>query len=1076
MAPLLSKIEDHITLIAEKIQKGRVVLFLGAGASAAAGAPQQSQLVEDIKEKFPRLDPQLTRLVDVCEDFIETRGYDIKDLEEFITEKLRVLKPSVAHFSLTKYNWPAIFTTNFDDLIETAYRTGEAPAKNCFVVSYPSQSPMTDPSKVFFFKLMGTIVTRSDNKMVLSRSDFSKMVSKRAEYLSNLEDYVKDGTIVFIGYSTSDRLITDLIDEVKDKIGFQRLPWSYVLLKELDLSEKDKYRFETHKMIPIKCTFEELFEKLDKIKRPEPLSLETKPEGERIRVEGKDIFLSQRELEMYHDYFEVLYDALIPAEAKNKEDFFKGMINDYGCYVRDFDFKREVYLKPEQIGNKPTKPNIKDRVFAELQKRDTEDNRVILITGPPGVGKSVLLHRLAYDVFTSGQAPVIFFDRTRAFFDLKLLSNILVAFDRKFDEASEEHETHRLKSLIIIDDPSVDPIQVKDYLSSRRRLALIVTACRENEMGDKQITIPPEDTYRVDESLSPDEKTQIVNHLFNLKILSSPDENWDLLIDKEFANSFFATMYTLVQPSRKPLNEVIYDQYTKLDGKCKQAFSYICAFHQFDLPINLELLVRALDCSYEEFYNEMLPKTRGLIFEESTQGYLLYTTHHRIIAKKTIEFFFAFGKNLKDLFLNVFSRVNLKNSKEYELIQKLLVNHLSSESRSTDLSRSEKIEIFQKVCSQHETKALLHHLGILISDEGKDTTKAAETLTKALAFHAGGRTSQKSELDQNILTSLGVLHSRIALKNMKEKFAHEFAEQEIKLAENYFLKARFGGWPNAHSYHAHAKMLLQLGDQSEDDLRKTGYYSSSLDILQDARDNLNEDQLQMIKELEVEAYHKIGKTELSLEEAAEIAKKYHSARGYTLFASLLIDKSNQFKTWPEREPLLKQAMSVIQTALEKFPQDERGLILKAKLTRRLYPLDNSRYFESLQVWHNNAKSPNIWLLFDLGVSAFKEKQYELSRRIFEKLENERISGGIKKRFMEQLYLGPREKPLRFVGEITSIENRYDGYIRCDTLSDLSYPLHFRPIVCIFQPKEGDMVEFNIAFDFLGPRAVRVNRI
>jgi len=142
----------------------------------------------------------------------------------------------------------------------------------------------------------------------------------------------------------------------------------------------------------------------------------------------------------------------------------------------------------------------------------------------------------------------------------------------------------------------------------------------------------------------------------------------------------------------------------------------------------------------------------------------------------------------------------------------------------------------------------------------------------------------------------------------------------------------------------------------------------------------------------------------------------------------------------------------------------------------LFPYDNSKYFASLQAWHSNARSPNILLLFELGVSAFKEKQYEYSKRIFDQLENERISGGIKDRYAEQLYLGPNGKPLRFVGVITSIESRYDGFIRCDTLSDLNYPLHFRPIACVFQPAEGDMGDFNIAFDFLGPRAVRVNRI
>ncbi len=295
-----------------------------------------------------------------------------------------------------------------------------------------------------------------------------------------------------------------------------------------------------------------------------------------------------------------------------------------------------------------------------------------------------------------------------------------------------------------------------------------------------------------------------------------------------------------------------------------------------------------------------------------------------------------------------------------------------------------------------------------------------------------------------------------------------------------FLKLRFGGYPNQHSYHAHAKMYLALGDLiwdlQKDELRKQSYYSSAIDIIEDARDNLNQVQFALVAELEVKAYEKIGKSELSMAKATEIAKKYQSAKGYTLIASVLIDKSERLTTWPDREPFLKRAMLAVETALKEFPQDERSLILKAKLTRRLSPRDNGLYFESLQSWYNNARSPNILLLFELGMSSFKEKRYEYSKKIFEKLENERISGGFTERFSEELFTGPNGRPLLFTGVITSIENRYEGYIRADSLPELSYPLHFRPIICPFQAEEDDMVEFNIAFGFLGPRAVRVNRI
>jgi hypothetical protein len=202
----LKSVDEHLPEIAKEIGKGRAVLFLGAGASAAAGAPLEKELVDSIKQKFPKIDSNLKSLLEICQDYLETPGYNLKELEDFITQKLGVYEPTSTHIAMTKYNWPAIFTTNFDDLIETAYRNNKNRLKPCYVVSYPSESPIVDHSKVYLFKLMGTISTRPENKMVLCRSDYNKMIRSRSNYLEHLEDFVQDGTIIFIGYKASDSL------------------------------------------------------------------------------------------------------------------------------------------------------------------------------------------------------------------------------------------------------------------------------------------------------------------------------------------------------------------------------------------------------------------------------------------------------------------------------------------------------------------------------------------------------------------------------------------------------------------------------------------------------------------------------------------------------------------------------------------------------------------------------------------------------------------------------------------------------------------------------------------------------
>ncbi len=128
--------QKYLEEILQKVQQGNVVFFLGAGASHAAGGPTGKKLTEMIKERFPKI------------------------------------------------NWASIFTTNFDDLIELAYRI----------------SPHV-------FKIMGsmTALEGETGSMVLSRADYHQSLIRRRKYLELLSDFIKTGTMIFVGYSFRDR-------------------------------------------------------------------------------------------------------------------------------------------------------------------------------------------------------------------------------------------------------------------------------------------------------------------------------------------------------------------------------------------------------------------------------------------------------------------------------------------------------------------------------------------------------------------------------------------------------------------------------------------------------------------------------------------------------------------------------------------------------------------------------------------------------------------------------------------------------------------------------------------------------
>ena len=114
--------DPQLARMLKKVRQGKAVLFLGAGASFASQCPSGDKLAQMIHQEFlPGSSLQSLDLLDVCGTVLDTPGVDRSALEEFIRKKLDA-QPSLAHKNLCLNQWQAIFTTNFDDLVEIGYR------------------------------------------------------------------------------------------------------------------------------------------------------------------------------------------------------------------------------------------------------------------------------------------------------------------------------------------------------------------------------------------------------------------------------------------------------------------------------------------------------------------------------------------------------------------------------------------------------------------------------------------------------------------------------------------------------------------------------------------------------------------------------------------------------------------------------------------------------------------------------------------------------------------------------------------------------------------------------------------
>lgn len=1079
--------DEHLQQILQQVQQGSVALFLGAGASHAAGGPLGGKLTDLVKKRFPKIDQSLSGFIEVCQDVIDTPPYNRNELEEFIRSKLDLLQPTEEHKVMTKHDWAAIFTSNFDDLIEVTYRTTTERLKPCQALySDRFQVNPADRSKVYLFKLMGSVraLEAETGNMVLSRADYNGALVRRRKYLDHLSDFVKTGTIVFIGYSFGDRLVLDIIDEITEIHGKERLPWSYALFDRLELDEKTRYMFSSRKIIPLERSFNQFFQYLDKnYKAPVRVGISR---NVHFKLLGYDLEIEEQEARQQAEYFEILSEEKISQEPGNRDDFFKGSNRSWGAFREGWDFKRSLYASPDHrrpAGRRVVAGCLKDRVFNELKRFDVEDNKVLLVTGMAGVGKTTMLRRLAFDVYESGQAPVIIIRPGRINFDYRLLAAFIENLNHQLNQKipAGEH-IQPIKPLIIIDDAASmirHVNRIKDYLTARGRAALIIAAERQGEWDLMWKTFPfkisKDNLYELDEQLNDQEKGGIVEHLYKLGYIPTIGTFWDDIIERDFENSFFATIYTLVHPSRKPLNQIIQDQYMQLTNQTQKAFRNICCFHRFNLPINLELLVRSLKCSYGDFHGEVLGKDAAkVIFEEKDEiGNILYRTHHRIIASKTAEFFFSDPEIQKEIFLEILEEAVLTNVTERQICEKLLVSHIGPNAKPQVLSYAQQRQIFRTVCEKYPIRSLVHHWGLLETDD-HEYLEAQKLLKWALELPRDDIEAYRGESDQAILTSLGNLYSHTGME-LIEQGEETKAEEYFENAEACFRDAKHGEFPNGHAYHAHANMWYQRGHRSSSEPEALDCYAHALEVLTIAKDNLNEDDLQRIYELETMVWGQIG-DESKIEQNLEVLKdRYNTASGYYLYAQLLWHKAQE-KEGNEKEHLLELALGKLDEGLKPFPSDERCLGLRAKVFRELAPRELKKYYTALIKWKSAATTPNIRLLFELGRTAFVLEYYDDSKKFFQELETG-VGLGHRLRSRPQYPIVDEEgNRVEFEGTITNIFSSYEGEIRCESLRSLRYPIAFRPIACEFAPSPGDMVRFNIAFSFRNPIAMNVHKM
>jgi hypothetical protein len=196
--------------LVDGLRRGRAHLFVGSGASSAAGLTSWDNLISEMKTTIrkentsfplPDLDAFLNTAdhLDIADLFRQT----VQDHRYFAflrSHYRRDVRPSRLHRAVAALGVGTTFTTNYDKLLELSLRQGNGldPA----VIVHPEQLGYIDETETRVVKLHGDIDHPSS--IVLTRSDYSRYGSRHREFELQFHAAINDHTMLFIGFGLRD--------------------------------------------------------------------------------------------------------------------------------------------------------------------------------------------------------------------------------------------------------------------------------------------------------------------------------------------------------------------------------------------------------------------------------------------------------------------------------------------------------------------------------------------------------------------------------------------------------------------------------------------------------------------------------------------------------------------------------------------------------------------------------------------------------------------------------------------------------------------------------------------------------
>lgn len=1022
----------------EYIQEGNIVLFLGAGASIGAKhegikpIPNGQQLAEMLVDKFLGKEYSGISLLKAAE--LSISQTDLFTVQDYIASIFIDYYPAAFHLILPTFFWKAIYTTNFDLVIQRAYDQAEDGLQKLapFVQNTDRiDDKLKNPDSIPYTKLHGCITYTRDAQIPLILTT-EQYISHRKERKFLFERYVQHAAqfpVIYIGSNLDDSDIRAILLELKEEI--QITPRSYIVSPSLKQAEKSFW--ESYALTCIDMTFEAFLKEID-IAIPKTTrklaKLEEKyehPICQRFRT--KDTAVPDTVKLLLSRDVEYLNKEIKPTEL-TPQQFYKGYYKDCSPIIYNYDIKR------------PISDNIISEVFLLEEEEKENPEELYILRGHAGSGKTVLLRRIAWD-------SAIEFNKLC----LWLHSDLFPEYDALLDLFRLCGE----RIFIFIDPIHKHQEVVQLWLTRARRDKLpltIIGAERNHEWNISCTDLLPyvKEIYDL-KYLRNGEIEELIAKLGEHKSLGYLE---GLPLDKqieEFSQRAGRQLLVALYEATlgKSFQEIIFDEYKSISSlQAKSLYLTICVLHRLGVPTRAGLISRVHNITFPEFQDKFFKPLDFIVFvgkDKFIRDYV-YLSRHPVVAEM------------------VFEQVLLDEQDRFNEYIRLI--------NAMDMGYSSDRESFMKLINGRQLMQLFRNTEFIrrLFENAKDRVGENPYLLQQEAIF------EMNSADGSIEKAGGLLRKSITIQPSSKVIKHSLSEWALKKAEKAkteLEKTKYkreskkiakeltqGEIVTAHPFHTLIKIgleelreVIEIGDPATIE-RKVGEVER---IIVNAKQFFPEQSVILSEESKFCEYVNNHPKAKSLLEQA-----FSNNKGNPFIAIRLAN------LYEEEDP--SKAIEVLSECVDAKPNDKNVNFNLAMMLQKYRPekrADIKLHLRRSFTDGDSKYAAQFWYARFLYMEDPKGDAYKYFKNLGQAYLNPEVKNLIRGIIVEN------GNPVIFRGVVTKKEHSF-SFINRDGYQDAIF-VHIDDVKESIWEKlrEGDRVYFEMGFSYRGPRAQNLKK-